>query len=333
MNADGSGVTRVTTSPAFDADPAWSPDTKIVFSSNRDGSGSIYTMNADGSGVTQVSAGPADGTPAWSPDGSQIAFGRTVVNPDTGDYNQTIHVVGIDGTGERQIYIGTAMNPDWSPDGSKIAFDSLYAVWVVNADGTGALPIASGPSTPNDPYPFNRNPAWSPDGTRIAFEHSEYGFGRRLPGELETVNPDGGQRSGFLATGSEPDWQPIAPANQPPDCSGVTATPDSLPHHGFQTVTLAGATDPDGDTVTITIDGVTQDEPVGRRSDARAGQSADQVELRGQRRPRGNGRVYRIAFTVSDGKDECSGLTTVEVRRKKKQPAVDSAPPSYNSFE
>jgi hypothetical protein len=112
----------------------------------------------------------------------------------------------------------------------------------------------------------------------------------------------------------------------------VTATPSSLRHGGFRTVTLGGATDPDGDAVTITITGVTQDEPVGRRPDARPGAGSHQVELRAQRRPRGDGRVYRIAFTASDDADECSGVVTVEVRRHKKQPAVDSAPPSYDSF-
>jgi hypothetical protein len=43
-------------------------------------------------------------------------------------------------------------------------------------------------------------------------------------------------------------------------------------------------------------------------------------------------RVYRISFTASDGMDQCSGVATVEVRRKKNRPAVDSAPPSYDSF-
>jgi hypothetical protein len=96
--------------------------------------------------------------------------------------------------------------------------------------------------------------------------------------------------------------------------------------------TLSGATDPDGDAVRITVTGVTQDEPVGRRPDARAAASSNQVELRGRRWNKGDGRVYRIAFTASDGTDSCSGVATVEVRRKKKQPAVDSAPPSYDSF-
>src|SRR5215208_3831615 len=49
MNADGSGVTRLTNDPARDIQPAWSPDgTKIAFVSIRDGNTEVYVMNADG---------------------------------------------------------------------------------------------------------------------------------------------------------------------------------------------------------------------------------------------------------------------------------------------
>lgn len=69
MNADGSGVTRLTNHPGSDAHPAWSPDgRKIAFQSDRDGNSEIYVMNADGSGVTRLTYSPAyDGEPAWSP--------------------------------------------------------------------------------------------------------------------------------------------------------------------------------------------------------------------------------------------------------------------------
>jgi len=48
MNADGSGQTRLTDNPAYDAAPVWSPDgQRIAFYSTRDGNSEIYVMNAD----------------------------------------------------------------------------------------------------------------------------------------------------------------------------------------------------------------------------------------------------------------------------------------------
>jgi Tol biopolymer transport system component len=68
MNADGSGVTNLTRSPAGFAneDPAWSPDgQRIAF---RDNSGQIYVMKPDGSGVTNISGSPSgDFGPDWYP--------------------------------------------------------------------------------------------------------------------------------------------------------------------------------------------------------------------------------------------------------------------------
>jgi hypothetical protein len=124
------------------------------------------------------------------------------------------------------------------------------------------------------------------------------------------------------------------PPNRPPNCSGVRATPSMLLASGgaFRLVALSGATDPDGDPVTLTINGVTQDEPVpGPPSstfpDAMGSSESNQVYLRAERRGDGDGRVYRIAFKASDGRLTCSGTTTVRVPL-----TFDSAPPSYNSF-
>ena len=50
MNADGSGLKKLTDNTAVDAAPSWSPDGgKIVFTSDRSGSFELYRMNADGS--------------------------------------------------------------------------------------------------------------------------------------------------------------------------------------------------------------------------------------------------------------------------------------------
>ncbi len=69
MNADGSGLTRLTNNPASDLSPDWSPDSKrIAFTSTRDGNFEIYVMNADGSAQTPLTNNVADDfAPAWSP--------------------------------------------------------------------------------------------------------------------------------------------------------------------------------------------------------------------------------------------------------------------------
>ena len=76
MNADGSGQTNLTNSPANDYAPSWSPDgKKIAFWSANEGNSEIYFMNIDGSGQTNMTNHPAnDCALSWSPDGKKIAF-------------------------------------------------------------------------------------------------------------------------------------------------------------------------------------------------------------------------------------------------------------------
>ncbi len=69
INADGTGLTRLTDDQARDLSPCWSPDgSKIAFSSDRDGVRQIYVMDADGSRLTRVTSGPDPSFfPAWGP--------------------------------------------------------------------------------------------------------------------------------------------------------------------------------------------------------------------------------------------------------------------------
>ena len=99
--------------------------------------------------------------------------------------------------------------------------------------------------------------------------------------------------------------------NHNPVCTTLKASPHKLwpPDHKFVKVTVSGATDIDGDTLTTTITGVTQDELlVGAGSGPFSPDAAwvtghsDQVLIRSERDGTGDGRVYRIATTVTDGK-------------------------------
>ena len=142
------------------------------------------------------------------------------------------------------------------------------------------------------------------------------------------MNTDGSAQRVVTFLGHAPDWQPL---NRPPDCSVAAATPATLkPNHRLAEVSVS-AFDPDGDTLAVTVTGVTQDEPTRGAPDAASGTRPNQVRLRAERDARGDGRVYRISFDASDGRGgTCSGSVTVGV--PKSGEAVDSAPPSYDSF-
>ena len=113
------------------------------------------------------------------------------------------------------------------------------------------------------------------------------------------------------------------------------------PRHKFIVVTLAGATDADGDPLTFSITKVTQDEKVkGAISKNDKGPDAQrvtgkpaQIKLRAERIADGNGRVYRIHYVVSDGQGgTCTGIEKVGVPRNKNGNAVDNVAKKYNSF-
>jgi TolB protein len=108
VNADGSGLRRLTHNWKSDGTPAWSPDgRKILFlrSGWRDSAeveGDVYVMNADGSGqrnLTRSVTRPysTERAPAWSPDGRKIIF---VSNRDR---NSEIYVMNADGSGLRKL--------------------------------------------------------------------------------------------------------------------------------------------------------------------------------------------------------------------------------------
>lgn len=122
----------------------------IAFVSTRDGSPWIYV--ADSTSVRRLVPGDE---PAWSPDGSMIAF----------ESSAGIALVGSDGTNERVIRAG-GYQPVWSPDGRRIAFRD-GGIRVMQSDGSGELLlVADDFAQAGDEL---RRPDWSPDGQRIAF--------------------------------------------------------------------------------------------------------------------------------------------------------------------
>jgi hypothetical protein len=98
-------------------------------------------------------------------------------------------------------------------------------------------------------------------------------------------------------------------------------------------VSLGGVSDPDGDEVSYEIQSVTQDEPVFRGPDARLALPANGVWLRAERLGRGDGRVYRIEYTASDGQDgSCVGTAVVQVPHDAAHPVARDSGLWLNSF-
>jgi TolB protein len=171
INADGTGLQRLTRNTLVDGHPTWSPGgRRIAFTRDRDEqTANIYVMNADGSGQRRLSQ---DLTRfpwvevAWSPDWKKIAFVASVLGrPD-------IFVINADGSGRRNVTntVTTSFGLAWSPDGRRIAYldyDGLLGgsapLYVVNADGTGKHRL-TGPLMVD-----LGSPSWSPDGRTLAF--------------------------------------------------------------------------------------------------------------------------------------------------------------------
>jgi len=132
---------------------AWSPDgTGLAVDSFSDDRDRIIVLAADGSGQrTLVDQGAPQGpsAPAWSPDGSRIAYVSTPQKEGAtrAHFSFEVWVIGAEGSSPTRIFAGECCigdwdGPVWSPDGERVAFfddvDMSYGTWlVVNADGSG----------------------------------------------------------------------------------------------------------------------------------------------------------------------------------------------------
>ncbi len=164
----------------------------------------IWVMARDGSGATQVSDGTADDVePAWSPDGSRIAF------TSNRDGNWDLFVMGADGGDVTQL-TDTAThegNPDWSPDGTKLVFDRQvtsdnYDVLTMNAAGGGETQLTTQTG-------IDADPSWSPDGTTIAFQSTRAAHPSDL--EIYRMDADGTDQTRLTTSAdsdTEPTWSP-----------------------------------------------------------------------------------------------------------------------------
>jgi Tol biopolymer transport system component len=223
INPDGTGMVQITNLPATTATgllPTFSPDGRRILFTYAPGSAApnLYVINADGTGLKQLTFDGLSTDGRWSPDGTEIVFGRT----STLTGANVITTMRADGTGgitALTTILWDSYGPSYTPDGTHIVYYStqggfVETVWIMNADGSNKKRL-----TPPVLELFPGDV--SPDGRRVSmWNHNS----TSLPTSIFAMNIDGTDIQRLTNSGGHHDIDP----GYSPDGTKIVFTSDRL---------------------------------------------------------------------------------------------------------